>query len=833
MEFKKGDILSFDSGRQFRIREIKEGGMGVVYICRIHKKYAHYDFVFKTFKDEIFEKNKNIYKSFINECKIWISLGRHPFIVETKSIETINNRPFVEMERVYSHNLQDAISGFNQQHLSPFKLDAKSILPAVRIGLEICLAMIYANRKIPGFVHRDLKPSNIMLGFGRPFFTYDIRDEISKNIFFSRFPKSAAVSDFGLAKIALEIQEDVDPSFPDGNDKILQFSKFGGICGTPPYMSPEQCRGSILDERSDIYAFGCIFYEMLTGRLLFQASTIKDFIYHHIQSLPTNIKSINPNVPDSIANIVMKCLHKNPDKRFSTFTEIYNSLHSILKLGEKIGKIYEDIFHNVLYISSDQGYAASEVYRLIESAYKLFQLGEDIEAKRDLEKAKNLYPARIGIYYFNLVRFCFPAMVTSQKDKKMLQKIKDYVDFKDEIQALNKVIEIDPEYAPSSWSPYSQLFDRYMRMDRKEEALNIVTKYRLVIDENDPQAYEKLRRYYCELGLKKEELEMLNKWQAIDKGNPFLYRLFGAYYEDEHEIEKAIEYYKIGDFLSDCSSRSYRYSRICGKQLADLYFKSGENGLAFNLLEKHKYYRELMELYWEKSNFDLAYGYFEKLLEHSSDHELFPYICFWEDKEYKKYEISKLISAINKPTQIRDFYRFYRYIHLAHVLGKRKDLNSSLRIYRNILEQYKAVPVLKRKSSKVSYFRRCLPLIIKILEKRINILESNLKDLKVVLLVINGPMKGHTFVLKGMEEILIGRDPGMNIFLPDDEWASRKHARILIQDDEFLVEDLNSTNGTYINGVKLGPAGIKLVKVGDSITVGKTTLTLKTSPQRT
>ena len=95
MKYKKGETITFDSGYQYWIKDIKEGGMGIVYICKA-SKYSSGEWAFKTFKESFFKKT-SIYKSFVNECKLWISLGRHPFIIEARSIETLNGQPFVEM----------------------------------------------------------------------------------------------------------------------------------------------------------------------------------------------------------------------------------------------------------------------------------------------------------------------------------------------------------------------------------------------------------------------------------------------------------------------------------------------------------------------------------------------------------------------------------------------------------------------------------------------------------------------------------------------------------------------------------------------------------------
>ena len=761
--------------------------MGKVYICS-QRKYGSGEYIFKTFKDAVFEKNKAIYDSFVRECKIWISLGQHPFIVEAKSIETINGQPFVQMRRIYKKNLREAIVEFSLPN---------NITPATRLAMEICLALIYANRKIAGFVHRDLKPNNIMVSFlSTPFFHLYRQDKtiIFKDSSFGRVYIQAAVNDFGLSKAIIESGNTADFYFSPGLNANNTFFKSGAVCGTPPYMSPEQCLGQQLDQRSDIYSFGCIFYEMLTGYLVFHGASAEDFIKHHLHSMPRNIRLINPKVPDGLVALIMRCLEKDANKRFDTFVEVYEVLRNSFQFTEKVGKIYSDIFKDILYVNSQEGYAESEIRKLLDSAYKLFQLGQDEDAKRDLEKAKNFYPARMGIYYFSLVRYCFSVLL--EKDKRILKKIQDYTETNDEIGALERTINIDPEYAPIGWSPYDQLFDRYMRMNKEEEAFQI-----------------------------------LQKWLLRHKDNPKIYRYLGEYYLNKNKVEEAIEYLRIGESLYKEGEKHYSYARSCGYDLSELYLKAGEDNLALNMLLKHKYYIHLVYYYSEKANSDLLFKYLEQCL--AGEYERSSLYRYKNTDGSFNFDFELVYNKVNSADYMKDISYGSPYIRYAYALEREGHINKALRLYKILLNKCMAVPATKTKPRKDNQFRKHLPMVIKVLENKVKILQEKLEDSKVILLVINGPMKGHSFVLKGMEEILIGREPWMNIFLPDDEWVSRKHARILTKDDEFLVEDLNSTNGTYINEVKLGSAGIKLVKVGDSITVGKTTLILKTSPQRT
>jgi len=375
MEFKRRDVLTFDSGRQVTVEDVKEGGMGLVYICQ-PGRYSTTT-AFKTFKKQYFDENKAVLNSFLKECNTWISLGTHPFICAADRVESINGQPFVEM-RSYKNNLGYEI--INN------KLP-KRVKAVMRLALEICLAMVHAGKKIEGFVHRDLKPNNILLGLtGSPVVnaTWQDEEELFKGEFFPPWGH-AVVTDFGLSKVISELQNDIPSRCVSVKGlKTFLFSKAGKICGTPPYMSPEQCVGRKLDKRSDIYSFGCVLFEMLTGYLVFPARSGDEFIYHHIHSKPPDIKRINPRVPLDFANIITKCLEKKPRHRFTDFMEIYSDIRNTLPIWDKLDKFYNyalrGIFRSSPTRKADDQRLESEAFELLYKAYKFYQLKDDKKA---------------------------------------------------------------------------------------------------------------------------------------------------------------------------------------------------------------------------------------------------------------------------------------------------------------------------------------------------------------------------------------------------------------------------------------------------------------------
>jgi tetratricopeptide (TPR) repeat protein len=159
---------------------------------------------------------------------------------------------------------------------------------ALRFTRQLCGALDAAHEE--GVVHRDLKPQNVLV-------------DGADNLF---------VSDFGLAK-SLEAE-------------ISMGTRTGQILGTPRYMSPEQVEARDVDHRSDLYSAGLIFYEMFTGELPFRGESAMQLMYQRVSELPRDPRRARGDLPDYLANIILKCLEKDPAKRYQSAREILADL---------------------------------------------------------------------------------------------------------------------------------------------------------------------------------------------------------------------------------------------------------------------------------------------------------------------------------------------------------------------------------------------------------------------------------------------------------------------------------------------------------------------------
>jgi len=257
---------------RFQIEEvIGTGGMSVVYKAtqlRVNRHVA-----IKTLRLQL--DAKPIYRErFQREISLLCSLS-HPNIVTVYDcVIGADDQPYVIMDYLRGRSLEQLID-----QSGPLSVDRFA-----RIAVQVCSALDYAHRK--GVIHRDLKPGNIVL----------MDEEMD-------FVK---VVDFGLAKLNLD------------NRRLTQS---GELWGSPPYMSPEQCTSKPEDERSDIYSFGAVMYEMLCGKDPFHnATTVFELIQTHVNTDPPKLAETNPLVfvPPRLEAVIFKAMAKDPKDRFQS-----------------------------------------------------------------------------------------------------------------------------------------------------------------------------------------------------------------------------------------------------------------------------------------------------------------------------------------------------------------------------------------------------------------------------------------------------------------------------------------------------------------------------------
>ncbi|SFD86611.1 serine/threonine protein kinase [Bacillus sp. OV194] len=264
------------SGRYKLLEVIGDGGMAIVY--RAKDLILDRDVAVKILRSE-FSDDEEFIKRFRREAEAATSLA-HPHIVSIFDVGEENNVYFIVMEYVKGKTLKQYIRDHGRL----------SVEESIQIIRQIASGMVAAHEH--GIIHRDIKPHNILI------------DEHGL----------AKVTDFG---IALAITS-------------ATITHTNSVLGSVHYFSPEQARGGVANAKSDIYSLGVVLFEMLTGRVPFTGESPVSVALKHLQEEVPEPRKINPEIPQSVENIILKALTKNPVYRYDSALEMMDDLDTAL-----------------------------------------------------------------------------------------------------------------------------------------------------------------------------------------------------------------------------------------------------------------------------------------------------------------------------------------------------------------------------------------------------------------------------------------------------------------------------------------------------------------------
>jgi serine/threonine protein kinase len=271
--------------QRYKLAEkLGEGGMGAVYKA---VQMSTGKFVALKVVSASHTQNEDTIRRFQREVKLQTKLS-HPNLVSILDFSrTAEGEYYFIMEYVEGKSLSKFIKEKGQLSMRDF----------MEIASQLCDGLEYAHRQ--GIIHRDLKGDNVIVT--------DIGHQLVVKIL-----------DFGLAKAVAGENQNI----------TADLTQMGSALGTPAYMSPEQAMGELnrLGPHSDIYTLGVIFYQMLTGQLPFKASTPWGLMQKHISETPAPVRDFNRDTPNAVDKIVMKCLEKDPDARYSSAIGIKRDL---------------------------------------------------------------------------------------------------------------------------------------------------------------------------------------------------------------------------------------------------------------------------------------------------------------------------------------------------------------------------------------------------------------------------------------------------------------------------------------------------------------------------
>lgn len=321
------------------IREkIGEGGMAQVY--KGHHTRLRRDVAIKVILPQIADQ-AGFRERFEREAQVVASLA-HPNTVTVYDFGEVDNITYLVMQYVGGGTLRDLLRRAG-------RFDPRQ---AARYTIQIARALHHAHQR--GIVHRDIKPQNMLLP--------------------ANDPTAVLLSDFGIAKLFdSSASADTLPASISGSvSSDSSLTGAGQLVGTIDYMAPEQIQHHSVDARADIYSLGIVLFQMLTGRLPYEATTQQGMLFQQVYAAPIPARTIDPTIPNALEQVIQRALEKSPDQRYQTAEEMAAALDAIFSPTQQqmAASNYDPVSGDALTTISHNRAAPSQ-YGSQESAYTM------------------------------------------------------------------------------------------------------------------------------------------------------------------------------------------------------------------------------------------------------------------------------------------------------------------------------------------------------------------------------------------------------------------------------------------------------------------------------
>lgn len=422
--YKEGDII----GQKYEVAGVVgRGGFGIVYL--VYSRETESVYALKTFRDEYLE-DPDTRVLFRKEAQVWVDLERHPYLVRAYFVDEISGRLYITMEYIApNEGCPNTLQGYLDRH-------PPDLAQSLRWAIQFCHGMEHAYSKGVR-CHRDIKPGNIMIS----------QDKVVK------------ITDFGLAGVigASKSVSGIQLNVYEDKIGLSTLTLAGQGIGTPYYMPPEQFYDvAYCDQKSDIYAFGVVLFQMATGgKLPFHPPPPKDNSQVEHLRFCQEIQRLHeqgsvPELSSPLFPMIHRCLEKMPEKRYPSFSELRSDLVPLLKkLNKEVIRLPEE--------------KELEVWEWNNKGNSLAHLGRFEDAIRCYDKAIELDSLLAPNWYNKenclnklgrfeeAVRCCDKAIELDPQDAKAWNnkgKCLSHLGLFDEsIQCFDKAIKIDPLFA--------------------------------------------------------------------------------------------------------------------------------------------------------------------------------------------------------------------------------------------------------------------------------------------------------------------------------------------------------------------------------------------------